>query len=311
MCFGVRDAIELALRQAQQRPLTIFGELVHNSTVLSDLRQHGIQIEREAARIPTPDVLITAHGASDRTIEALRARGLSVLEATCPLVHYAHRAAKELVREGYHPIVIGKRDHVEVRGLTEDLAAFDVVLWEADVDRLAEHPRFGVVAQTTQPLEKVRHLVDLIRRRFPASEVRFEDTVCQPTKQRQMAAVELARESEVVVVVGGANSNNTQELVKTCRRFCPRVYHVQDSSQLHPEWFQSAQVVGITAGTSTPDSTISEVGQWLEELANHKAKQSVAEELASPLENCFSPTAESTPASQADALASPTVSSFA
>jgi 4-hydroxy-3-methylbut-2-enyl diphosphate reductase len=233
------------------------------------------------------------------------------LEATCPLVHYAHRAASELVREGYHPVVIGKRDHVEVRGLTEDLAAYDVVLCEADIDKLAEHPRFGVVAQTTQPLEKVRHLVDLIRRRFPASEVRFEDTVCQPTKQRQIAAVDLARESEVVVVVGGANSNNTQELVKTCRRFCERVYHVQDSSQLRPEWFECARVVGITAGTSTPDSTINQVGQWLEDLANHKTQQSEAEELASPLENGFSPTAEATSASQAHALAAPAASSFA
>ena len=138
------------------------------------------------------------------------------MEATCPLVRVAHRAVADLARTGYHPVVVGKRDHVEVRGLTEDLDDFDVVLSEADVFELKERPRFGVAAQTTQPIEKVRALVELIRRRFPASEVRFIDTVCQPTKQRQNAAIELAQQSDVVVVIGGAHSNNTRELVRTC-----------------------------------------------------------------------------------------------
>ena len=137
------------------------------------------------------------------------------MEATCPLVHVAHRAVAKLVREGYHPVIVGKREHVEVRGLTEDLGDFDVVLSEADVFELRERARFGVAAQTTQPIEKVRGLVGLIRRRFPAAEVRFVDTVCQPTKQRQNSAIELAQQAEVVVVIGGAHSNNTQELVRT------------------------------------------------------------------------------------------------
>ncbi len=122
--------------------------------------------------------------------------------------------------EGFHPVIIGKRDHVEVRGMTEDLDEFDVVLSEADVASLRERPRFGVIAQTTQPIDRVRQLVRLIRERFPESEVRFIDTVCQPTKQRQNAAVELAQKCDVVIVIGGAHSNNTHELVKTCSRFC-------------------------------------------------------------------------------------------
>jgi 4-hydroxy-3-methylbut-2-enyl diphosphate reductase len=109
--------------------------------------------------------------------------------------------------------------------------------------------------------------VELMRRRFPNSEVRFLDTVCQPTKQRQNAALELAQQAEVVVVIGGAQSNNTQELVRTCRRFCERVQHVQGANDLREEWFDGAQTVGITAGTSTPDACIGEVEQWLNELA--------------------------------------------
>jgi 4-hydroxy-3-methylbut-2-enyl diphosphate reductase len=148
---------------------------------------------------------------------------------------------------------------VEVRGLTGDLDRFDVVLDDNDVLALEEHPRLGVAAQTTQPVEKVRHLVDLIRRRFPQSEVRFLDTVCKPTKERQSAAVEMAREADVVIVVGGRSSNNTRELVTTCARYCERVHHVQTAADIRPEWFEGARVVGLTAGTSTPDDVIDAV----------------------------------------------------
>src|SRR6476660_7479805 len=148
MCFGVRDAINLALNQSE--PVTILGDLVHNETVLQQLRSQGVKIQHQVADIATPNVMITAHGASERALGRIRERGLKTLEATCPLVHYAHRAVANLVKEGFHPVIIGKRDHVEVRGLTEDLLEYDVVLSEAEVDALKERPRFGIAAQNTQ-----------------------------------------------------------------------------------------------------------------------------------------------------------------
>src|SRR5574342_548999 len=169
MFFGVRDAIALAVEHADAGPLTILGDLFH-----------------------TPTLMVTAHGTSERNLARTRALGLTVVEATCPLVHVAHRAVAALSRDGYHVVIVGQRDHVEVRGLTGDLDRFDVVLEDDDVLALEEHPRLGVAAQTTQAVEKVRHLVDLIRRRFARSEGRFLDTVCTPTKERQSAAVELA-----------------------------------------------------------------------------------------------------------------------
>jgi 4-hydroxy-3-methylbut-2-en-1-yl diphosphate reductase len=274
MCFGVRDAIALAVKEAEEVPLTILGELVHNETVLASLREKGIRIEPELSTVKTPTVMITAHGASERTMKRVRERGLNVVEATCPLVHFAHRMVAKLVRDGYHPVIIGKRDHVEVRGLTEDLSEYDVVLSEADVAALRERPRFGIAVQTTQPVDRVRHLVSLIRQRFPDSEVRFVDTVCQPTKQRQTAAIELAQQSDVVVVIGGANSNNTRELVTTCSRRCSRVYHVRSASDLRSEWFGGAQTVGITAGTSTPDSIIDAVERRIRDLAGQPSEDS-------------------------------------
>ena len=271
MCFGVRDAIALALRHADSAPLTILGDLVHNPTVLAALSDKGIATAGHVSDVGTQTVMITAHGASARALAATRARGLEIIEATCPLVHVAHRAIRALVRDGYHPVIIGQRRHVEVLGMTEDLDDFHVVLHDHDVEALAGHPRLGVAAQTTQPVERVRYLVALIRRRWPQSDVRFIDTVCEPTKQRQLAAVRLARQSDVVIVVGGADSNNTRELVNTCSEHCSCVHHVQTEADLQPEWFTAAATVGITAGTSTPDAVIDRIDLRVRELGSRQA----------------------------------------
>jgi len=271
MCFGVRDAIRFAQQQSAAQPITVLGDLVHNESVLEQLRASGVQFQQQVSEVGTPSVMITAHGASQRTMSAVRERGLNVLEATCPLVHAAHRAVARLVSNGFHPVIIGKRDHVEVRGLTEDLSEFDVVLEEADVALLKERPRFGIAAQTTQPIDRVRQLVRLIGERFPRSQLRFVDTVCQPTKQRQTAAIEIATKSDVVIVIGGAHSNNTRELVRTCGRFCSRVHHVQRATDLRAEWFDGAATVGLTAGTSTPDWIVDEVEKWLSRSAETSA----------------------------------------
>src|SRR5256885_13387051 len=125
MCFGVRDAIALAFERAASAPLTVLGDLVHNADVLESLRAKGIAIARDPAQVATHTVMVTAHGASERALAGTRARGLDVVEATCPLVQVVHRAVRALVDDGYHPIVIGQRAHIEVRGLTADLDEFD------------------------------------------------------------------------------------------------------------------------------------------------------------------------------------------
>lgn len=267
MCFGVRDAITLARHEAAAGPVTVLGDLVHNETVLDQLRQQGVRFEPRIETVQTAAVVITAHGASERRLAEVRDRGHRVIEATCPLVRFAHERVAALVRQGFHPVIVGQRHHVEVRGMTEDLTAFDVILEEADVAALAPRARFGVVAQTTQPLARVHRLLDLLRTRFPESEIQFADTVCLPTKRRQQAAEDIAARSDVVVVVGGAHSNNTRELVATCRRFGARAHHVQTADDLRPEWFRATDTVGITAGTSTPDATIDAVEAKLREWA--------------------------------------------
>ena len=270
MCFGVRDAIALAVKASAGRPLTVLGELVHNETVLDDLRARGIRFCGNVDEVETPCVMVTAHGASERRLAAARDRGLHVLDATCFLVHTAHSAVMSMAREGLHPVIVGRRDHVEVRGLTEDLDEFDVVLDDEDVSHLTPRARFGVVAQTTQPVERVQRVASLIQQRCPDAEVRVADTVCAPTKRRQEAALELARRADVVIVIGGACSNNTRELVDTCRAHCARVFHVQTAADLRAEWLVGARVVGLTAGTSTPDRVIDDVEGRLREIAGSR-----------------------------------------
>ncbi|MGN6386084.1 MAG: 4-hydroxy-3-methylbut-2-enyl diphosphate reductase [Verrucomicrobiota bacterium] len=266
MCFGVRDAIALARQQASIRPITVLGELVHNEQVLSDLRAAGVQIESDLSKVQTRHAIITAHGASEKAMNAAREHGLELLEGTCPLVHHAHQAVRDLASKGYFPVIIGKKDHVEVRGLTGDLDEFAVVLTDEDVDALPFKPKIGVASQTTQPTHRVQYLLGRIRKRFPTADIHFRDTVCRPTRQRQAAAEELARKCDVVIVIGGANSNNTKELVNTCSRFCERVHHVQFPGEVQQDWFAGRERIGITAGTSTPDELIDSVEKEIRRL---------------------------------------------
>jgi 4-hydroxy-3-methylbut-2-en-1-yl diphosphate reductase len=272
MCFGVRDAVDLALGLTRDGPLTILGDLVHNPDVVARMDAAGAVRVPLGGEVRTPAVLLTAHGTSDRVKLGLRERGLEVHDATCPLVTRAHLALRKLVAEGRHPVVIGQAKHVEVRGLVGDLDDFTIVLDESDLaqldSRLRSDPaaRLGVVAQTTQPLERVTELVEALRARFPAADVRFLDTVCQPTKDRQRALRELAAETDVVIVVGGPDSNNSRKLAELARSLGRAAHLVANASELRPEWFDGCELVGLTAGTSTPEEVVEGVRSWLERL---------------------------------------------
>jgi 4-hydroxy-3-methylbut-2-enyl diphosphate reductase len=266
MCFGVRDAVDLALRLTRQGPLTILGDLVHNPDVVAQLDNAGAVRTQQPEQVGTRAVLLTAHGTSDRVKVRLREAGHQVHDAVCPLVKRVHQAVERFLAEGRHPVVIGQAGHVEVRGLVGDLQEYSIILEEADLEQLAGRPRLGVVAQTTQPLARVQELLTAVRRRFPEADVRFVDTVCQPTKDRQEALRRLIDECDTVVVVGGPESNNSRKLTELARAAGRRAYQVAAAAELRSEWFEEARVVGLTAGTSTPEQVISEVRARLEAL---------------------------------------------
>jgi 4-hydroxy-3-methylbut-2-enyl diphosphate reductase len=264
MCFGVRDAIDMAVDLARDGPLTILGDLVHNQNVVSQMEAVGAVRASDRGEVRTKTVLLTAHGTSKRVKQQLEQEGFQIHDAACPLVKRVHLAIQRLVAEGRHPVIIGQAGHVEVRGLIGDLEEYTVVLHEEDLGQLAGRARLGVVAQTTQPLGRVLELVAAIRRRFPSADIRFIDTVCQPTKDRQEALHRLAAACDVIVVVGGPDSNNSRKLTELARQLGRTAYQVANAGELRPEWFNGARIVGLTAGTSTPDAIIHEVKAWLE-----------------------------------------------
>jgi 4-hydroxy-3-methylbut-2-enyl diphosphate reductase len=265
MCFGVRDALKSVGKIDQPATVTIHGELVHNEVVLDRLRSRGFAMAEERRRheLPTTDaVLVTAHGISNRERKRLEQAGKRLLDTTCPLVTRAHDAAQQLQAASYYVLLIGQPQHVEVRGIVEDLIHFEVVQKPEQV-RNYHRPRLGICCQTTTPIQMVQEIRDAVARKNPDAEIHFIDTVCQPTKEHQNALERLLRQVEAVVVVGGRHSNNTRELVARCRNRGLEAFHVQGASDLRADWFVGVQTVGLTAGTSTLDETIHEVHRAL------------------------------------------------
>ena len=266
MCFGVRDALAVIDGISEPRAVTIHGQLVHNEIVNSQLESRGFVLrgERERAQsVPdTHSVLITAHGISDRERQRLLSAGKRLIDTTCPLVTRVHRVAHDLQSQGYHVLVIGRRGHVEVNGITEDLDHCDVI---ESVEHVCayKYDRLGIICQTTVTDERAAAIRTAIAERNATAEIRFIDTVCSPTKERQTALELLLERVDAVVVVGGRNSNNTRELVARCDQKDKPVVHVQDALELQADWFRNFQSVGLAAGTSTLPDTIDRVHQAL------------------------------------------------
>ena len=268
MCFGVRDALKMVDDVADPTKVTIHGELVHNPRVIYQLGVAGFSQSSEEKRDNTPDtpqVLITAHGISDRERVRLESSGKELIDTTCPLVRRAHDAAMQLAAEGRHVLLIGKPGHVEVQGIVEDLQSHDVV---PSVEAVREYTSkmLGIVCQTTMPsslLDEIRERISLLN---GDADIRFIDTVCHPTKRRQQAILDLIQNVDAVVVVGGKNSNNTRRLAALCEQHGVPTLHVECAGELNPNWFDGHEVIGLTAGTSTLDSTITAVETRLASL---------------------------------------------
>lgn len=273
MCFGVRDALTTIERIDDPGGVLIHGQLVHNEIVLHDLKARGFAMRNEADRADGPEheggrVVITAHGVSDRERQRLMAKGASFIDTTCPLVRRVHQAAQSLQARGFHVLVIGRKEHVEVLGIVEDLDSVDVIESEADVRHFAR-PRLGIVCQTTATERSVVALQEAIEAQNPEAEIELINTVCQPTRDHQRALERLLEQVDAVVVVGGRQSNNTRQLVDRCRERGRPVVQVQSACDLDPAWFTRFAVVGLTAGTSTLDRTIDEVHRALVWIGSH------------------------------------------
>lgn len=268
MCFGVRDALAIIDDVQEPAGVTIHGELVHNEKVLDNLTDRGFRMIGEQKRRPLPmtdAVLITAHGISHKERTRLEDAGKKIIDTTCPLVTRAHDAAQKLQNDGCHVLVIGKRGHVEVQGIIEDLASYDV-LQSPDEVRTYPYAPLGVMCQTTTPVAHADVIRAAIVEKNPNTPIRWIDTICHPTKDHQKALERLMDEVDAMVVVGGHNSNNTRQLVLRCQARGLPAFHVQGPEDLQLEWFDGVEAVGLTAGTSTLDDTIDAVENALQHM---------------------------------------------
>lgn len=260
-CFGVRDAIEI-VRELGQGGETVYtlGAIVHNPQIAAELEKINVHVVDSIDEVPAGAlVAITAHGAPPRLAEQAEERGLRVIDTTCPLVTRIQKTARDLVQQRYSVLVYGDAQHKEVKGIvgwTDGKAR--VISSFAELADWEPTRRVALISQSTSNVEKFvalsKEIVgDLVARGI---EIRVVNTICRPTKDRQRAVRELARDVDVVIAVGGWASANTRKLVQAAKEEGAEAYQVEDPVELRPEWFEGATRVGLTAGASTPDAVI-------------------------------------------------------
>jgi 4-hydroxy-3-methylbut-2-en-1-yl diphosphate reductase len=267
ICYGVERALNLAGHAAESgTPVHTLGPLIHNPQAVAALRERGVEVASTLDDAEAGILVIRSHGVPPALIEEARARGLQVVDATCPHVSKAHEAAEELKVGGYLVVIVGEADHPEVEGILAHAGGEAIVVSDARElpERLGSR-RVGIVVQTTQSLKRLEEVVAEILPRV--SELRVFNTICSATGKRQQSAQELAENVDVVVVVGGHNSGNTTRLGEICRAVNPRVHHVETPDELDAAWFEGAETVGVTAGASTPDEQMQAVVRAIEAMA--------------------------------------------
>ena len=269
-CFGVEDAIEIAekaIREHGPGHVVALGPVIHNAQVVERLEAAGL---RQSARLeelePGSNVLIRSHGATPEMLDKAEKTGLNIIDATCVLVKKAQDVVRRLHEEGYRVVMIGDRNHPEVQGVIG--YAPDVVVIDSleDVERaLPYKERLGIVAQTTHAPEHVARIIAEIVKR-PYVELKLVNTLCLEVIRRQQAAVKLAHEVDVMFVLGGRHSANTQELARLCREAGVETYHLESLEQFEPRMVDGRKVAGVTAGASTPDWIITDFADRLCQL---------------------------------------------
>jgi 4-hydroxy-3-methylbut-2-en-1-yl diphosphate reductase len=273
-CMGVRRAVDMMEAAAgEMGPITSLGSTVHNPQVVERLRGHGVDVIATLEQVDARPVAITAHGVAPQVLQELEARGASVVDTTCPIVTRAQQWAKRLTDEGFGVIVFGDPEHKEVRGILgwangrvvtmKDEAALDAPLpdWMPS--------RIGVLSQTT---ETEAHFARFVQRLLTVhmdriSELRVINTLCNATTSQQAATEELARQVDLMIVVGGRESANTRHLAEVAREHGVETYHVESAAEIEGAWVAGRERVGVSAGASTPDAVINAVVARLHELS--------------------------------------------
>lgn len=270
-CFGVKRAVDTVYREIEsgEKPVYTFGPIIHNEQVVEDLENRGVQVihsEDELEGLSGGTVVIRSHGVSRDVCEKIEARGMKIVDATCPFVKKIHRIVDEEGRKGRHVVIIGSADHPEVQGIM-GWASGPVTVMHTAEEAESFVPENGkpisIVAQTTFNYNKFKDLVEILcKKRYDNNVLNILNilnTICNATEERQREAKSIAGEVDTMLVVGGRHSSNTQKLFEICKKECGNTYYIQTPVDLDSEMFHHSSYVGITAGASTPKKIIEEV----------------------------------------------------
>lgn len=266
--MGVKRVVDMAYRaldKANGMPVVTLGPLIHNSQEIERLSSDGIATADERTIPENGTVIIRAHGVRPQAYQQLKDRGLKIMDGTCPYVHFSQRKAFELYREGYTVVIAGDKNHPEIQGILGYIN--DDALVVKSVEEAQELPqldRVGTIAQTTISPKKYRAIVDALREK--AREVKVCETICDATEENQSAVRDMAAEVDMLYVIGGRHSANSNKLVEMARERCPRSTLIETADEINAEDLRGVRRVGVSAGASTPDWMIQKVVQKLQEI---------------------------------------------
>lgn len=269
-CYGVTTAIceaERAIEKFGRGNVYSLGPIIHNRQVCRRLEEAGLNVVESLEQVPAGGVvLIRSHGVAPEVMEALRARGLEAVDATCRLVKRAQQVVRELHEEGYQIVMIGDKDHPEVEGVVAYAPNVIIVNSEGDIDQLVPpRAKLGIVTQTTHAPDKVGRLIGYIVGK-PFREIKIVSTLCSETGHRQQAAIDLCEKVDVMFVLGGLHSANTRELAALCSRNGVPTHHLENWDQFDPAMVRGRTIAGVTAGASTPEWLVQEFVEKLQKV---------------------------------------------
>jgi len=281
-CFGVKRAVQTAEETAlkSKEPVITLGPLIHNQEEVERLRKLGIKELAEGELQGYGSILIRAHGIGPNLYRDLQEKGYKIIDTTCPHVRKAQTLANEAQKQGYQVIVLGDKNHAEVQGIqawTENNAIIVSSLEELQEIELSLYNKVAILAQTTEKEEKFAAAVKYLHGKV--LDLKVLPTICTATRIRQEAAAKLAQEVDLMIVIGGKNSSNTQKLAEICQNYNIPVYCLEKATELQPSWFQKQLTVGVTAGASTPDWIIKEVIEKMEEINEGLMKETNEEQM--------------------------------
>jgi 4-hydroxy-3-methylbut-2-enyl diphosphate reductase len=256
-CFGVKRAIKIALEAAQkENDIVTLGPIIHNPQMVEKLENEGVHKVVDLHEIKGRPTIIRSHGVEKEVFEQLEKEGVEVINATCPYVSKTQQVARELHEKGFQVIIMGDKQHPEVIALQSYVEGSVIIVENAEQVKYRKFRKVGLISQTTKHIRDLEELVKTLISR--CDELYVVNTICNATTIRQSSTIELAQESDLMIVIGGRNSSNTKMLAKICRKFV-ETYHIETECEIECKWFKDKENIGITAGASTPDWIIVEV----------------------------------------------------